>query len=113
MHSKQIRGLAVQREKLKAQLSRSVTSTKTSRELKKQISQLNKPIDSQISEFDINIIKSSIGNSCVIDRQSFWKMKKLIAPRSKEKPCSLLDKHDNLLTDLQLLEINISLRVQT
>ena len=26
-------------------------------------------------------------------------MKKLIAPRSKEIPCSLLDKHDNLLTD--------------
>ena len=35
----------------------------------------------------------------VIDKQSFWKMKKLIAPRSKEIPCSLLDKHDNLLTD--------------
>ena len=26
-------------------------------------------------------------------------MKKLIAPRSKEIPCSLLDKHDNLLTN--------------
>ena len=34
-----------------------------------------------------------------MDRQSFWEMKKLIAPRSKEIPCSLLDKHDNLLTD--------------
>ena len=70
-----------------------------SRELEKQISQLDKLIDSQISEFNLNIIKSSIGKGGVIDRQSFWKMKKLIAPRSKDIPCSLLDKHDNLLTD--------------
>ena len=70
-----------------------------SRKLEKQISQLDKQIDSQISDFNLNIIKSSIGNGGVIDRQSFWKMKKLIAPRSKEIPCSLLDKHDNLLMD--------------
>ena len=107
MYNKQIRGLIGQRKKLKAQLSRScqevtsqVTSTKLSRELEKQISQLDKQIDSQISEFNLNIIKSSIGMGGVIDKQSFWKMKKLIAPRSKEMiPCSLIDKHDNLLTD--------------
>ena len=99
IYNKQIRGLIGQRKKLKAQLSRSVTSTKLSRELEKQISQLDKQIDCQISEFNINIVKSSIGMGGVIDKQSFWKMKKLIAPRSKEIPCSLLDKHDNLLTD--------------
>ena len=84
---------------MKPQLSRSVTSTKLSRGLEKQISQLDKQIDSQISEFNLNIIKSSIGMGGVIDKESFWKMKELIAPRSKEIPCSLLDKHDNLLTD--------------
>ena len=61
IYNKQIRGLIGQRKKLKAQLSRSVTSTKLSRELEKQISQLDKQIDCQISEFNINIIKSSIG----------------------------------------------------
>ena len=40
-----------------------------SRELEKQISQLNKLIDSQISEFNISIIKSSIGKGGVTDRQ--------------------------------------------
>ena len=85
---------------MKAQLSKFVTSTKLSWKLEKQISQLDKQIDSQISEFNLNIIKSSIGKGGVIDMQSFWKMKKLIAPRSKEIPCSLADdKHDNLLTD--------------
>ena len=52
-----------------------------------------------MSDFNINIIKSNIGKGGVIDKQSFWKMKKLIASRSKEIPCSLLDKHENLLTD--------------
>ena len=99
IYIKQIRGLIGQRKKLKAQLSRCVTSTKLSRKLEKQISQLDKQTDSQISEFNLNIIKSSIGKGGVFDRQSFWKMKKPIAPKSKEIPCSLLDKHDNLLTD--------------
>ena len=67
-----------------------------SRKLEKQISQLDKLKDSQLSEFNINVIKSSIGRDAVGDRQSFWKMKKLIAPRS---PCSLLDKHNCLFTD--------------
>ena len=97
IYNKQIRGLIGQRKKLKAQLSRSVTSSKLSRKLEKQISQLDKQTDSQVSEFNLNIIKSSIGKGGVIDRQSFWKMKKLIAPRSKEIPCSLLDKHDKLV----------------
>ena len=51
------RGLIGQRKKLKAQLSRSVTSTKLSRELEEQISQLDKQIDSQIS--DLILILSS------------------------------------------------------
>ena len=84
---------------MKAQLSRSVTFTNLSRELEKQISQLDKLVDSRISGFNLNIIKSSVGKGGVIDRQSIWKMKKLIVPRFKEIPCSLLDKHDNLLTD--------------
>ena len=67
--------------------------------LSTKVQELDKLIDSQISKFDINIIRSSIGKGGVIDRQSLWKTKKLIAPRSKEIPCSLLDKYDNLLTN--------------
>ena len=80
-------------------MSRSATSTKLSGKLESQIFQLDKQINSQISEFNLNIIKSSIGKGGVIDRQSFQKIKKLIAPRSKEIPRSLLNKHDNLLMD--------------
>ena len=77
VYYKQIRGLIGQKKKLKAQLSRSVTSTKMSRELEKQIFQWDKLIDSQISDFNVNIIKSSIGKGGVTDRQSFWELKSL------------------------------------
>ena len=99
IYNKQTRGLIGQRKKLKVQLSRSVTLTKLSRKLEEQISQLDEQIDCQISKFNNSIINSSIGMGGVIDKQSFWKIRKLITPRSKEIPCSLLDKHDNLLTD--------------
>ena len=58
IYNRHIRGLIGQRKKLRAQLSRSVTSTKMSRKLEKQISQFDKLKDSQISEFTINIIRS-------------------------------------------------------
>ena len=59
---------------------------------------MDKLTSSKISELNINITKSSTGTSGVIIRQSFSKMKTRIAPRSKEIPCSLPDKHDNLAT---------------
>ena len=88
IYDKQIRGLIGQEEKIESPVVKICNLYKMSRELEKQISQLDKLIDSQISEFNINIIKSSFGRGGVTDRQSFWKMKKLIAPRSKEKHCS-------------------------
>ena len=42
--------------------------------------------------------KKSIGKTGEIDKQSFWKMKKLLAPKSKEMPHAVIDNH-NLLTD--------------
>ena len=48
---------------------------------------------------NINFIKRSIGKTGTIDKQSFWKLKKILAPRNKEIPHSILDRHDNLLTD--------------
>ena len=53
--------------------------------------------ESKISEFSLIIMKSSIGKGGFIDKQGFWKMKKLITPRSEEIPCFLLDKHNFLM----------------
>ena len=65
----------------------------------KKIKKYDKLIDHKISEFNINFIKRSIGKAGTIDKQSFWKLKKILAPRNKEIPHSILDRHDNLLTD--------------
>ena len=52
-----------------------------------------------ISDFNISIIRSFITDGGVINKQNFWKLKKAIAPCSKETPCALLSKQDILLTD--------------
>ena len=65
----------------------------------KNIKKYDKLIDHKISEFNINFIKRSMGKAGTIDKQSFWKLKKILAPRNKEIPHSILDRHDNLLTD--------------
>ena len=69
------------------------------KKLMKKIKKYDKLIDYKISEFFINFIKRSIGKRGIIDEQSFWKLKKILAPRNKEIPHSILDRHDNLLTD--------------
>ena len=67
--------------------------------LSKQIQHLDQLIDKKISDFNINIIKSFITDRGVINKQNVWKLKKAIAPCSKETPCGLLNKQDILLTD--------------
>ena len=45
------------------------------------------------------IIERSIGKSDEIDKKSFWKMKKLLVPKSIEIAHALLDNQHNLLAD--------------
>ena len=65
----------------------------------KKIKKYDKFIDHKISEFNINFIKRSAGKTCTTDKQSFWKLKKILAPTNKEIPHSILGRHDDLLTD--------------
>ena len=46
----------------------------------------------------MHVIKQSVWKTGVIDRQSFWKTKKMLASKSKESFHSLTDKQENLLT---------------
>ena len=65
----------------------------------KKTKRYDKLIDHKISQFNINFIKRSIRKAGTIDKQSFWKLKKILAPRKKEIPHSIFDRHDSLLTD--------------
>ena len=97
IYNKEIRTLTEERKKLKNKLA---VSFSNSNGLKQIIRKLDTVIDQKISDFNIAIIKKNIGKTGEIDKQSFWKMKKLLAPKSKEMPHAVIDNHDNLLTDL-------------
>ena len=96
IYNKEIRQLIKERKQLKRQLTNSFIKHK---KLMKKIKKYDKLIDHKISEFNINFIKRSTGKIGTIDKQSFWKLKKILAPRNKEIPHSILDRHDNLLTN--------------
>ena len=96
IYNKEIRTLIEEGKKLKSKLA---VSFSNSNGFKQNIRKLDTVIDQKISDFNIAIIKKSIGKTDEIDQQSFWKMKKLLAPKSKEMLYAVLDNHDNLLTD--------------
>ena len=52
--------------------------------LNKIFVKLDTVIDQKISDFNIAIIKKGIGKTGEIDKQSFWKMKKLLSPKSNK-----------------------------
>ena len=96
-HSKYLSTIRVkERKQLKRQLTNSFLKHK---KLMKKIKKYDKLIDHKISEFNINFIKRSIGKTGTIDKRSFWKLKKILAPRNKDLPPFILDRHENLLTD--------------
>ena len=86
----------LERKQLKRQITNSFLKHK---KLMKKIKKYDKLIDHKISEFNINFIKRSTGKTGTIDKQSFWKLKKIIAPGNREIPYSILDRHDNLSAD--------------
>ena len=74
IYNKEIRQLIKERKQLKRQLTNSFLKHK---KLMKKIKSYDKLIDHKISEFNINFIKSGIGKTGTIDKQSFWKLKKI------------------------------------
>ena len=96
VYNKEVRQLIKERKQLKRQITNSFLKHK---KLMKKIKKYDKLIDHKISEFNINFIKRSIGKTGTIDKQSLWKLKKILAPRNKEIPYSILDRHNSLLTD--------------
>ena len=96
IYNKEVRQFIKERKQLKRQIANSFLKHK---KLMKKIKKYDKLIDHKISEFNINFIKRSIGKTGTIDKQSFQKLKKILARRNKEIPRSILDRHDHLLTD--------------
>ena len=72
IYNKEIRTLIKERKKLKSRLA---VSFSNSNGPKQNIRKLDTVTDQKISDFNIAIIRKSIGKTGEIDKQSFWKMK--------------------------------------
>ena len=78
IHNKEIRQLIKERKELKGQLTDSFLKHK---KLMKKITKYHNLIDHKISERNINFIERSIGKTGTIDKQSFWKLKIILAKK--------------------------------
>ena len=47
----------------------------------------------------INMVKQKVGKNGVMDRQNFWKLKRVLAPEGLEIPHAIEGAHCNLITD--------------
>ena len=84
---------------MKSQVKKSSIAFSYYHWLSKQVEHLDQLTDKNISDFNVNIIRSFITDGRVTNKQNVWKLKKAIAPFAKETPCVLLSKQDILLTD--------------
>ena len=52
-----------------------------------------------MATFHINMFKQKLDKNGVMDRQNFWKLKRVLAPKSLEIPHAIEGAHGNLITD--------------
>ena len=65
-----------------------------------KIDKLENKIDKTISDFNSRFVMSSINqNGGTLDKQAFWKLKKLLAPKNISVPHSIIDSFGNEITD--------------
>ena len=83
----------------KIKLSCKQLSPQSHRNLHRKIGKLDKKIDAKVAEFLINMVKQKVGKNEVKNRQNFWNLKRVVAPKSLEIPHSIEGAHGNLITD--------------
>ena len=91
LYNKSIRSLIKERKALKREVSM-CKDKHTSSDFEKKIIDLNKKIDKKIARFNSNIVKAGMNKFGVIDKQSFWKIKQKLAPKSVSFPHAVYDK---------------------
>ena len=99
IYNKQIINLIKERKILKKRLTREAGNSPTHRNLTYNIMKLDKLTDNKIAEFNYLLVKQKVGNDITISKEKFWKMNRIIAPKSIEIPHSVLDKSGSHITD--------------
>ena len=99
LFDRETRELMKERKYAKTKLSCKQLSPQSRRNLDRKIGKLDKKINANVAKFHINMVKQKVGQSGVMDRQNFWKLKRVLAPKSLEIPHAIKGGHGNLITD--------------
>ena len=100
LFDRETRELIKERKYTKTKLSCKQLSPQSHGNLDSKIGKLDKNIDANVADFHINMIKQKVGKNGVMDRQNYWKLKRVLAPKSLEIPHVIEGAHGNLITDL-------------
>ena len=98
LYNESIRSLIKERKTLKREVSM-CKDKHTSSDFEKKIIYLDKKIDKKIARFNSNILKAGMNKFGVIDKQSFWKIRQKLAPKSVSFPHAVYDKWGTEITD--------------
>ena len=66
---------------------------------KKKIEKLYKVINEKVADFNYRFIKSNSNKSGTIDKQSFWKVKRVLVPKSVSVPSLVTNKSGHIVSD--------------
>ena len=66
---------------------------------KKKIEKLDKVINEKIADFNYRFVKSNSNKSGTTDKQSFWKVKRVLVPKSVSVPSSVTNKSGHIISD--------------
>ena len=100
LYTKDIRELISKKKSLKKLLKSSSIDMDTRDMLGSKIDKLENKIDKAIADFNSRFVMSIINqNGGTLDKQAFWKLKKVLAPKSISIPHSIIDSFGNEITD--------------
>ena len=100
LYTKDIRELISKKKSLKKLLKSSSIDMDTRDMLGSKIDKLENKIDKAIADFNSRFVMSSINqNGGTLDKQAFWKLKKVLAPKSISIVHSIIDSFGNEITD--------------
>ena len=99
LFDREIRELIKERRYAKTKRSCKQLSPQSHRNLNHKIGKLGKKINANVAKFHFNMVKQKVGKNGVMDKQNFWKLKQVLAPKGLEIPHAIEGALGNLITD--------------
>ena len=96
LYTKEIRSLLDKRQGIKKHIRKCNSSHCR---IKAKLEKLDTSIDKRVTAFNSSIVAKGVGKDGTINKQDFWKIKKVLKPRSFNVPHCAVDSFRNGITD--------------